>query len=343
MAYGLYVWPDDGGKFVDISSSARLPSFCQNLQLRSPDSSGGDINTPIPSLVPGSTPFVVPRQTLFVYDNYPSTVPITSGINSVRFNGTTFIANAFGPRQSICGNIDIYQCLPPEAVGGQYGIYMQDASNFTAITDTSKLGFVVWRGVINVSSTWTIPTDIPNRASAIVFARWNDTSHSLYFDRDNMRLGSYNNINGSLEGSINNVQVVIITSGFSPANPNNGFGVVIRNANGVNTYSSKYPPMIWRGGSWTPNSVPGNYTAPVGNVSQPMVALCSLGYQWGGSLGGAGGINWWVTTLCGLRMSGNSITAYGAYRTRDTVEGYTSRYYIVTGISVPCIDAADYF
>lgn len=83
----------------------------------------------------------------------------------------------------------------------------------------------------------------------LIGAVFRKTADPLYIDRGTNSIKSYNAF-GSTEGSkeggtVNSVQVVVVSCGFSPSLPVSGYGMVIRNASNQVTYSSKYPPVMW--------------------------------------------------------------------------------------------------
>nr|WP_154325023.1 DUF6453 family protein [Pantoea sp. 201603H] len=347
MSYGLHIVPGDGGNPVDISSNCKLPSY---VGYRSVMATGGRKSTAIQGLLPGSTMLVIPRQTYYLVDS-GKIVPDICYTESIQQQGVNVIINSVSSFQdrvnSEVGSFDIFQIMGNSTEDGQYGIIMRDSSDFMSVTDSSLLGYVSFRGVVNINSRWSIP-DIPNRNNCIVFARWNNQSSTLYFDRQSMSIQVWSNpslFRMENNGTINGVQIVIISTGFFPPNPDGGWGLVIKNANGQNTYSSTYSPMIWRGASWNPPGGmdrAGTFTGFIGNVSKAMIPLCSLGVHMTNPRQGSYG-NYHLTGMM-MNTVNNTAAVVRAvpYASADANSGF-ARPSFVSGLILPVIDADDYF
>lgn len=361
MAYGMAILPDDNGKVMDISTSSRVLSYLGRFSIRGGASNGDNISIsyPIPNKVTGGVAVAIPNNACYIGGSQSASfVNVLRGVNvsgttlTAQVHQETPIAESSTPSTA---NISLFEI--PNANSGleAYGIAMYDSVNFLALTDVSQFGYVTYRATINVAGTWTIPDSVPNRDTCVVFARFNSGDTPLWHDRDTFQLRTYTGFgsnNGSVVGgSISNIQIVIVSVGFSPGLPNSGYGVVIRNASGVITYSSKYPPVIWRGGYFgfpyylendTGNAAKIQWIGASGNVSQPMVPLGSYGFQCG-DFTSTGNFPQKVALYSGLLMSGNSVSTYRAKPAGNSVYFRTSPCRAQMGYNLPCLDAADYF
>lgn len=361
MAYGMAILPDDNGKVMDISTSSRVLSYLGRYRIRGgrPNGDNVAISYPITNKVTGGVAVAIPNSACFIAST--ASASFVNLLRGVTVSGTTLTANIHQESQiaegSSASSADISLFEIPNANTNleAYGIAMYDSVNFLALTDVSQFGYVTYRATINVAGTWTIPDSVPNRDTCVVFARFNSTGTPLWHDRDTNQLRTYtgfgSNNGSSIGGSINNIQIVIVSVGFSPGLPNSGYGVVIRNASGVITYSSKYPPLIWRGGYFgfpyylendSGNPAKIQWIGSSGNVSQPMVPLGSYGFQCG-DFRSQGTYPQRVALYSGLLMSGNSVSTYRAKPAGNSIYDQFSPVRGQMGYNLPCIDAADYF
>lgn len=359
MAYVLNITPDGWTKSIDISANARILSSLGRYQLAGPSGTGTDItfNTTIsPAATTGGTGLIIPNSAVQIQQL--SDTPLVNILKGASISGSTLTINAYyslGQGNANYPAFDLNLFEIPAATPGSYGIAMYDATDFCAITDVSRFGYVVYRDTITVNGSWSIPTSIPNISQCVVFARWNDSTTPVWFDRDSNQIRTYtgfSSTSGSSQGgTVSNIQIVIVATGFSPAVPDSGYGVVIRNASNVITYSSKYPPVIWRGGMYsfpyylensTGSASKVSWVTATGNVSQPMVPLGCYGFQCG-DYATSGTYPKKVALLSGLLMSGNSVSTYRAKPAGGSIYYYQYPVMAQAGISVPCIDAADYF
>lgn len=359
--YGLRIVPDDGKKALILDSGTRFIS-----SLASGVSLNGTVRTHQIKAPPvGATPLIIPRKLVSVYPG--TSTPNMYWIEGLSLNGSGVLTHSAAGGSSIAadnqaaeiGNVDVFSVAGGSAVGG-YGIRITGASNFLEISDTSYLGFVTYRDTINVNGSWSIPANILAKGPYVVYARWDNTSTPLYLNRDNNRIECYNAF-GAIEGSfvggsVANVQIVIISCGFVPELPASGWGLVIRNAQGVNTFSSRYPPVMWRGAAfnfafyrnfdtnggevlqWTGVSVPSGVS-----MSAPMIPLCSIGVQRGDYSRSTTTWSYRPVLYAGFKMTGNTVSSARA-RSAGT-DAPTSLFVkaMQVGCSLPSIDAADYF
>lgn len=135
------------------------------------------------------------------------------------------------------------------------------------------------------------------------------------------------------------VNVCIVTTGFEPSIPSSGYGLVIRNGFGKITYSSKYPPLMFRNMTFTVNRIPGEYVSLSG-TNKPMIPLCCLGSQRSDEVFNG---NYRQAYKCGLKMVNNSVTVWRAFAQARYDGNYSSFQFEVSPQPLPYIDANDYF
>ena len=359
--YGLRITPDDNKKQLTLDSGTRfISSLASGLSLN------GSVKTHQIKAPPvGAASLIIPRKLVSVYPGVST--PNMYWIESMSLNAAGVFNHTVKGGSSIpadnavaeIGNVDVFSVAGGSAVGG-YGLRITGAANFLEINDTSYLGFVTYRDTININSWWAVPADVLAKGPYVVYARWDNTSTPIFLNRDNNRIECYNAF-GAIEGSfvggsVSNVQIVIISCGFVPELPASGWGLVIRNAQGVNTFSSRYPPVMWRGASfnfgyynnfdtsggevlqWTGLSVPAGVS-----VASPMVPLCSIGVQRGDYSRSDSTWTYRPVLYAGFKMTGNTVSSARAKsaQTDAPITLYVKA--MQAACSLPSIDAADYF
>lgn len=359
MSFGLIILPDDNRKYIDISTSSRVLSSLGRYNVYPTGGTGGNVrqDVGITSKVTGGVAVAIPTKGVALAQG--GNFPRVNVLTGIQVSGSTM--SVYG-NQSFTGSsgpnyYDISLFEIPNANSGleAYGIAMYDSVNFLALTDVSQFGYVTYVNTIDINGAWSIPDSVPNKSTCVVFARWNNGSTPIYHDRDAGQLQTFtgfSSTSGSVQGgSVSGVQVVIVSTGFVPSPPSSGYGVVIRNASNTITYSSKYAPVIWRGGyfgipGYVENDTGGaskiQWIGSSGNVSQPMVPIGSYGFQCG-DYSTTGTYPQKVALYSGLLMSGNSISTYRAKSAGGSVYYYQYPVRAQMSYNLPCLDASDYF
>lgn len=357
MGYGLRIIPDDNGPPIVIDTSSRMLSSLGRYQVPGQRDAGNHtINITIPGMT-GNNPVIIPNKTCFITANANSGIPYIHVLTGISASGSTLQVTInqgsdFIPPTPNIADLNVFEITPAQPQS--YGIAFYDSTNFLAITDQTRFGYVVFRATINVNGTYTLPSSIPNIANCVVFANWDNPDYSVWYDRDNHQIkayGSFSSAQGSVaNGVINNMQIVVVATGFVPPMPDSGWGFIIRNAQGVTTFSSKYMPVIWKGGTYnfpsylqvdTGSSAREQYISVTGNVSRPMIPLCSLGFMCGDySTPGDQGLK--PVMYSGFKMSGYRVTTY---RAAPVGQSIAYRYTYCRGqvaFSLPVLDGVDY-
>lgn len=357
--FGVRITPDDGGKQIILDASMRYASYLGGVTMMANASSVGGLK----AQPANSKALIVPRDLVRVYESANPAGPSSAYIKTMSLSGSTLNYTAgwkspgsTTPSAVAAGFADVFTIAYASNPAAQYGARFLNGANFMEITDASYSGYVTYRAVVTISGAWTIPQNIVDMGNYIVFARWSNTDVPLFLDRAANTIRTYTgfgNTDGSVQGgSVSNVQIVIVSCGTAPALPVSGYGIAIRNAANQVVYSSKYPPVMWTDayydfqyyedfGDSTGDSV--RWINPTGNVSLPMIPLCSLGTQRGDYTRTSGTYSFRMVLYAGLKMNGNSVTTSRAKSTGIQGAVYMQPRAIQAACQLPCIDAAYYF
>lgn len=328
MGYGLRITPDDNGTPVVIDTSSRMLSYLGRYQVKGANDTGDtNVNVTIPGMMGGRS-VIIPTKTVDIVPQPDSNLPLVDNLRSLSASGSTLTVGFHqesrfsGPTQGYIADLSVFEITPSQPQS--FGIAFYDSTDFLAITDQTRFGYVVYRATINVNGTYTLPADIPNIANCVVFAHWDNPDYSVWYDRANHQIkayGSFSSSDGSVaNGVINNMQIVVVGTGFVPPHPTSGWGFIIRNAQGVTTFSSKYMPVIYKGGTFnfpyyleidTGSAAKEQYISVTGNVSRPMIPLCSLGFMCG-DFATSGDLGTKPILYSGFKMSNYRVTTYRA-------------------------------
>lgn len=358
MGYGLRIIPDDNGPPIVIDTSSRMLSSLGRYQVRGANDTGDTVvNVTIPGLM-GGTPVIIPNKTVEVIPRPDTNIPILNLLRFVSASGNNLSVGfsqderySSGAQGSIA-DINVFEITPAQPQS--YGIAFYDSTNFLAITDQTRFGYVVYRATINVNGTYTLPGNIPNIANCVVFANWDNPDFSVWYDRANHQIKAYGSF-GAREGSvangvINNMQIVIVATGCVPPNPDSGWGFIIRNAQGVTTFSSKYMPVIYKGGYFnfpyykdltTGSAAKEQYISVTGPVSRPLIPLCSLGFMCG-DFATSGQTGTKPVLYSGFKMVGGRVTTYRAAPAGVQLAYQFKESRAQVAYALPVLDGLDY-
>ncbi|ARZ01303.1 DUF6453 family protein [Yersinia ruckeri] len=341
MGYGIQIQPGDGGKPVNITTTARAASYLGEYNPPF-NNQGGATTVQIPGWIPGAQLFVLPIRTAITYQPPMSPVVLTMNASSIsivndlvhiQLKGFRYPADR-GDRPVI---FRCMQVMAGQSSGGNYGIALQDATNYAEINDASIAGFCVWRGEVQIAPNWRVPDSVQFRQNCTVFAHWNSPDVTLDFDEASKTISGWRR-QGDIYTSQNNInitaQVCIFSNGAPPLPPR--YGLAIWNKQGQCTFSSDFAPLLLRG-IINVQRGPGQYTGAPAGVGRMMVPLSRLGVH---ELRTNGLVN---NFFAGMRMSGNAITAFLG---RKNTHYIASDYWIdfaITQLPLPVIDANDYF
>lgn len=325
---GFWCTADRGATYYNLNiGGARAISFLQRLKVTAwsnPETftiAGKDSN---------STLFVVPIIAANGYQLYPNYVPIfltTTGVtisgNTVRFNFNQRLEDGSIPIDNGDGFLyfDVYQTIDS---GATAGLYLQDASGWSGITNALKAGYCVYRTTVTIpaNGAWSVPTSVQGRANCTVFANWSHPSAVV----------EYNNSNKTIlvTGGPVRLNIAVFSSGFELTMPNAGF-YIFNKSTGKCVYNSNYIPLFVK------KTISFNESAVNTGVARPMVPLSTHG------MSGQRDGDYYQLYNKGWIMNGQNI-ATG--RGRNGAYWYTGAWPIdYPRITVPVIiaDASQYF
>lgn len=255
--------------------------------------------------------------------SFISTNSITLSGNVVTIDFTSKYKNESGPVDGGDGYYyyDVYQSVD---AGDTHGLYLNDGSGFSGITDVLRAGYCVYKTTVTIQNggTWTVPDNIPARANATVFANWNSSSAVVV----------YNNMNKSLKVTGGSVvlNIAIFSNGFPLTMPGAGFYVLNRQSQQC-VYNSNYTPLFLK------KTVQFDGGAIDTGIGKPMVPISAIG------MGGDRDGDYYQLYNKGMKMSGSVISSG---RGENTQYVYTQGFRIfVPDMSFPVIvcDGTQYF
>lgn len=329
MAYGLWM---NGKELAAVNSISLLandkkPWFDGNGQkvYVLPDYKAGN-----PVFLVGQTGIIFGSQT-----NPPS----YGGVTGWRTQGNQIIVDAtFKNGASSFIEYSIYQVQQPDSASGTYGIMIQNSVDWMSINSSSRLGFVAWKGEVTINGKWTLPV-VQNDKTKVVFVRCDDPGVSIY------HVVQYNELTVSRDNRLGepilttaNVKVVIMNSGYYPPTPI-GYGMVIKNAAGDNTFTSDTEPLVWDGRSVNVGRNPEDLVDT--RVTRPMIPLAVNAFMRGNSKFDGGVYNYYS---CGYRFNGSSVQFWRAESgTKIQTKWNTSIRWYSSQIPLMVINADHYF
>lgn len=166
--------------------------------------------------------------------------------------------------------IHVFEVFGAEEQTGEFGVIIDNATDYTKITDKSKLGFIVWSysGVVN--DGMALPSNLPNNASQSILAYWDHDSAVVEYDHKNNRIIT--------NGHSLNMDIVITQGGFNPPAKTGDWGLFIFNDNGEPVLTHHYPPIK------EPKHVRLG-SNPIKVFDRPMITLGQYGLFFTGSTG----------------------------------------------------------
>ncbi|WP_145507264.1 DUF6453 family protein [Yersinia alsatica] len=337
--YGLQIRPNDGGKEINITSGARAASYLGQFE-PSFDDNGATV-VQVPGLAVGAQMFVLPIRTAVVSTPTGSSTAITLAASSISIGGDLVYIQLKGFNKNTDRNkrpvlFRAMQVMGATA-GGNYGLALSDATNYSEINDAAISGACVWRGVVQIAPNWQVPGNVPFRESCTVFAHWESSDVTLDFDETTKTISGWRQAGdiGFNQENINITAYVCIFSNGAPQIPP-VYGLAIWNRAGQCTFSSDSAPLLLRGTVGI-QRVPGYYSGAPAGVGRMMVPLCRLGAH---ELRSSNNV---MNYFAGIRMSGNAVTAYLGRFNLNYIAVNNWIDFAITQLPLPVIDANDYF
>lgn len=114
-------------------------------------------------------------------------------------------------------------------------VYTKGTTDYTAITNKTQLGFIVWTYSGIVNNTITLPSNLPNRNSQLVLAYWDHPSAVIEYDHESNTIIT--------NGNSLRMDIVILQSGFTPPLKAGDWGLFLFNKNNQPVITNHYPPI----------------------------------------------------------------------------------------------------
>ncbi|MBQ0366156.1 DUF6453 family protein [Providencia rettgeri] len=332
---GLFINPKDGGKSIELTKDNYPLTFIAKVTIhpRNPQRYENKKSVNVPGLSKYNV--VIVPSALCHFWAYGSIQMIR--INRYWTDGDTFRCEydyfsddpGYLPGSDGYSHFFLYGTLkdnPPDT----YGLFLNAGAssaidNFRSITQENEVAYCVYRkkiyiDVSNNRGYWSLPNDIPNRSSALVFLRQESTGQVLRYDRPNNRIISW---------GAGWVYIVVFSYGLNlqPAD-----GLTIWNKQGKVVFTSDYIPFFNNGQTikTSGNVATSSFVKPMFTMDVPNTWLENERVN----------VNCY---LSGFRVDGNKLIATRMW-TSDFYPGYANREFNqVVYASSYCIDFNDYF
>lgn len=241
MGQGLLIQLNDGLRPLEVTANIRAPSFCRSVGF----STGGETIT-VNEYVGNSQFLIIPRnvvQTAQV-SGQGLVWRVCNHIFAHDGNQITYRtwASNLGGNQNFHAIWDstIWQILP---VGvGSYGLNIANSTDFTTISDASRVGCCVFAGRVHIDGEWRLPdVDHMDRSTMICFANWSASGITLTYDGDKVFCHTEGGSNAAIDVNIAVFAVAPILA------PSGSAGLAIWNRSNQLTFSTYRRPFLWDG------------------------------------------------------------------------------------------------
>lgn len=248
MEYDVYIFNEVGVKNPYSLSGTRNFAYLTSLQLGKPPKKTYEYSEQfkIAGKSSGSTLVAVPYKACNVW--LPShrwlqfsvikdivisddTVTVHMYVNYINPNGEGDYEGFVAPTAIV----HVFEVFGADEQNSAFGVAIDNATDYTKITDKSKLGFIVWSYSGLVTDGMALPTDLPNNSSQLVLAHWDHDSAVIEYDHKNNRIVT--------NGHSLNMDIVITQGGFNPPAKVGEWGLFIFNDNGEPVLTHHYPPI----------------------------------------------------------------------------------------------------
>ena len=161
-------------------------------------------------------------------------VQITDNKVNIGLRTSYFYKNDYRGYSDPAARLHVFETHNANSHSG-WGTYIRGATDFTAITSNTKLGFIVWSYSGVVTNSITLPNNLPNRDSQLVLAYWNHASAVIEYDHTSNQV--------TTNGNTVQMDIIIIQSGFTPPLKNGDRGLFLFNKLGQPVITNHYPPI----------------------------------------------------------------------------------------------------
>ncbi|MEI9698886.1 DUF6453 family protein [Moellerella wisconsensis] len=249
MEYDVYIFNEVGVKNPYSLSGTRNFAYLTSLQLGKPPNTNTyyySVKFKIENKSPGSTLVAVPFKACNSWRPRWGWLQFTV-IKDIVVSNDTITINMY--MQPIPKNekydyegfisptaiVHVFEVFDAHDQSSDFGMIIGNSTDYTKITDKSKLGFIVWSYSGIVTDGMTLPADLPNNASQLVFAHWDHDSAVVEYDYKSNRIVT--------NGHTLNMDIVITQGGFNLPAEVGEWGLFIFNDNGEPVLTHHYPPI----------------------------------------------------------------------------------------------------
>lgn len=239
MAEGILIDYNDGRPPMVITAGLRAPSYATSF---SGYGQGVNYMTVSAALNPGSDLIVVPTKPVHVdvfVDNQTNVVAAVSMTSLSRIGDSGFTING-ASFPSVYGRFPNWSGVVMEILPiGIYnhGLFVSNSTDFTAISNTSRLMTCAYSGRVTVNGSMPLPV------GGIPFGKWDNPNVSVGFDGGSIIVRDI-----SYGGTDDVAGVVTMDLAiFNNTPPVGGPGITMTNSNGVVTFSTLKRPFVYSG------------------------------------------------------------------------------------------------
>ncbi|EPF2242701.1 DUF6453 family protein [Citrobacter werkmanii] len=235
MPEGILIDYNDGRPVMAITAGLRAPSYCGATSGQHGVGEGTGYDVPV-TMTDGSELITISTRPVKIqnFTNPPNIYYMSSitrnGNSSVTIN---FDKKGYRNGEYVDFDATFLEILP--AVTYNEGLFTSNSTDFTAISNQSRLMTCAYSGRITVSGSASLPV------SGIPFGKWDNPNVSVGFDGDNIivRDISYTG-RDDLEGTVS-IELAI----FNLTAPVAGDGITMTNAAGQVTFSTQKRPLVY--------------------------------------------------------------------------------------------------
>lgn len=236
MAEGILIDYNDGKRPMEITAGLRAPSYCASFSGWGEGKCKFTVTAP---LTEGSTVIVVPTNPVFTYlavlnqVNTPIAVLMSGFIRNGNASVTIQGVESHGIEWTPNWSGHVIEILPASA--NSEGLFVSNSTNFTAISNNSRLMTCAYAGRVTINGAMKLPV------SGIPFGKWDNSNVSVGFDGTSIIVRDivYNGMD-DVKGTVT-MDLVI----FNQSPPEPCDGITMTNKAGQVTFSTKKKPFVY--------------------------------------------------------------------------------------------------
>lgn len=235
MPEGILIDYNDGRPVMAITAGLRAPSYCGATSGQRGVGEGTGYDVPL-TLTTGSELITISTRPVKIQNfTNPPNIYYMSAITRNGNSSVTINFDKKGYRNGEFVDFDatFLEILP--SVTYNEGLFISNSTDFTAISNQSRLLTCAWSGQLTINGSATLPV------SGIPFGKWDNPNISVSFDGTNIivRDISYSG-SDDLPASVS-IELAI----FNLTAPVAGDGITMTNAAGQVTFSTQKRPLVY--------------------------------------------------------------------------------------------------